>query len=608
MMRAFRALRGVYGSVVEVINKSLARINITSAPWFERFSMVYAGIVTAVETVEQPGAALRDAVGSLREVVGGFFGSLKAKVGDVAGLIKQQLQELGNPARLMQRLADRAVEMALNFIVTHPPSALVKVAFKAIETGAKTSIVDLVRQHIPFADTLIQRIADSEAVKTLLQPLAGPVATVSSATERVAGAAGGLIGDVESRVGGLMSDGAQLVRQLSGIEIDNPAARSGDEPQAAPARRAPAADNAALTGAGVLGVVTHGLHTRLLAIGTRNLMQRGRQLGKATLQQGLSAGKALAGKIKGLLIGEVVDFEARGERHELWVEDRGAEVEIMVASSPAKLAERIAKFEAALAGVSDPVRKRTIQDQINGLKLLSSATKGRGKNAEALKEQKQKLVDAIRRLLKHPELSLDEAETTFSDLGRELRTRRKDIDMHIAEETRRRAPQQYRDFVYNIRDLAAAAAVKDDQFMRYWRAAQRTDNWANAGTRFHKLAQDIGQAQFEKPGGWPFAGAAPFFELQVSGGKSRFDVLIVQFEPTFMLYEFDYKTGSRSAAASVDEMEQHFRHVRKDMRFLMEEELMQESVSWREAVERELRKAAAPPPTPAPATRRRGRR
>ncbi|EPR11638.1 hypothetical protein [Ruminiclostridium papyrosolvens] len=64
--------------------------------------------------------------------------------------------------------------MVLNFIISHPLSALIKAVFKGIEAIAGKSIVELVRQYIPFADRLFDKIAGSGPEQSLMKPLQGP--------------------------------------------------------------------------------------------------------------------------------------------------------------------------------------------------------------------------------------------------------------------------------------------------------------------------------------------------------------------------------------------------------------------------------------------------
>lgn len=75
---------------------------------------------------------------------------------------------IGQPTQFMKLLANKAVDMVLNFIITNPPSALIKAAFKIVEAASGKSILDLVRQNIPFADKHINNIAESGPVKGLL--------------------------------------------------------------------------------------------------------------------------------------------------------------------------------------------------------------------------------------------------------------------------------------------------------------------------------------------------------------------------------------------------------------------------------------------------------
>lgn len=146
----FGLLKGAYGRVAGGINKVLPIINISNKPWFNKFSMVYAGAVKAMKVVENPAEALNSGAKMVQGAVGNFFESIKSKVSETAKKIKEKLEV--NPTQIMKVLANKAVDMVLNFIITHPPSAILKAIFKAVESGIGESIVDLVRKHIPFAD------------------------------------------------------------------------------------------------------------------------------------------------------------------------------------------------------------------------------------------------------------------------------------------------------------------------------------------------------------------------------------------------------------------------------------------------------------------------
>lgn len=407
VIKIFKVLKKVYGKVVAGVNKILAAINITTKSWFPSFSMIYAGIFKVMEVVSNPIAVLNDAVSKVREIISNFFKGIRAKVDEIAGVIKAQIEIIGKPAQLMKTLADKAVEMVLNFIITHPPSALVKVAFRAVEAGAGKSILELVREKIPIADKLINQIAESDTVKTLLKPLEPPIATVSGVTERIAGQAGGLINNVEGQALALVGSGTQMVSKIAGVDITQqqtaPAAKTettspekmeGQEPIEAEAK------GTTKPSGNFLDVVKQGVHTRLLMIGERNLVQKGKELGKAALEKGVEAGKGLAGKVKGLLLGPKVDFETLGVHHQLWVEEQKEEVFVFMASEDEnEIEKRVVLYNKRLAKLEDQQTKEELTKLIEQLVTLNTHIKSTAKKEpKGLENDKQKVAQVIQQI------------------------------------------------------------------------------------------------------------------------------------------------------------------------------------------------------------------
>lgn len=313
----FKMLKGVYNKVAGAINKVLPAINISSKPWFDMFSMIYAGAVKAMEVVKNPAEALTEGVQKLKEAVTTFFKGIKSKVVETASGIKEKVMLLGKPAQLMKLLANKAVDMVLNFIITHPPSALIKAAFKVIEAASGKSIIELVRQHIPFADKLINRIAESGPVAGLLKPLEGPVNRVGGMIDEVSGKAASMVDESEQKSVTLFGSGAKVLKEFAGNTLGN--------------KNAPSSGGSK-KGGGILGVVKSGIHTRLLA------------LGQMLLQKGKSILNTSVNKIKGLFIGPKVDFKIGSENHHLWVEKRGSKAVVMMASEEDELMDKIEKI------------------------------------------------------------------------------------------------------------------------------------------------------------------------------------------------------------------------------------------------------------------------
>lgn len=384
LVRVFKALKSVYGRVAETVNKSLAAIKITNKSWFPPFSMIYAAVVKAVQVISDPASVLNAAVQEMRKSIGGFLGGIKTRIEERAAAIKTQLQIIGKPAQIMRTLADKAVEMVLTFIITNPPSALIKIAFKAVEAGAKTLILELVREHIPFADKLITKIAESGTVKSLLQPLEPPINTATDVIDQVTAQASGIIDDATGSAQALLNSGAQMVGKLAGVDINQraaptPAAQAGAEEFQPQAGAAPAA-----TTGDFLGTLRHGVHTRLLAIGERNLLQKGKDLGKAAIKKGVSAAKGAAGKVVDWWKQKKPFQTKGGEKHEISFVGDEKHALPMVASGKATLvvdkldefmkrakAKGASEAEKKAASLIETTRKAAVKDP-NGEDLVTS--------------------------------------------------------------------------------------------------------------------------------------------------------------------------------------------------------------------------------------------
>lgn len=341
----FKTLKGVYGKVAGGINKILPVINISVKPWFDPFSMIYAGAVKAMEVVKNPAEALNEGAEKVKEAIGGFFSSIKGKLAEVAQGIKEKVALIGQPAQLMKVLANKAVDMVLNFIITHPPSALIKAAFKAVEAVAGKSIVELVRQHIPFADKLINKIAESGPVQGILNPLQRPVKQVGSMIDEVSERAVGMVDESEQKAVGVFGSGAKLLKGLAGT--------TGEKKVASPE-----GGKKAEGGGNFLGGIKSGIHTRLVAFGQK-LLQKGKALAKGAVD-----------KVKGVILGPKVKFKLGDESHELWVEKRGARNVVMMASNVQEFKEEIKDFYDRLSKLDNSTEKNRIVKLIQKLEKL----------------------------------------------------------------------------------------------------------------------------------------------------------------------------------------------------------------------------------------------
>ncbi|MHA6530586.1 hypothetical protein [Paenibacillus sp. BAC0078] len=342
LMKVLQLLEGVFGilqktvgKVAGAINKALPVINISDKSWFNPFSMAYAGAVQALEVVKNPAEALNEGAGKLKEAAGGFFRGIREKVTEAAGGIKAKVQLLGKPAQLMTVLANKGVDMVLNFIITNPPSALIKAVFKGIEAVAGQSMVDLIRQHIPFADKLINKIAASGPVQGLMLPLQGPVEKVGGMIDEATSGATSLVDDAESQAGSVFGNGTKLLANLAGTSGGGSKDSPGQKEEQKAGGKAGAAKKEE-DGGGFLGTVKGGVHSRLLAFGKR------------LLKSGVNLAVAGAGKLKNAISGLLVNFKIGKESHKLWVEKRGTGHVVMMASDPQTLAVIIKGFETRI--------------------------------------------------------------------------------------------------------------------------------------------------------------------------------------------------------------------------------------------------------------------
>lgn len=412
--RVMKALKRAYGKFAGFVNKVLSSINITNQKWFESFSIAYASMVQLAQAVTDPEAVFDEAAGKLREVVGGFFKGIKTKVGEVVETIKARVQAITSPAQLLKTLADKAVEWVLNFIITNPPSRLFKLFARVVEKISGKSLVELLREKVKFADDIIKKIAESGPVQKIIAPLKEPVSRITGAIESAAGDVGSVVNNLESRTEAFMSNGVQMVKELTGINPNQPGAEVGAKAEETPPAQEKTQGQAEGTPQGqfespgdFLGIIKHGIHSRLMAIGQRNLLARGKALGTAVLEKGKVLGKAALQKgkekIKGLLLGPKLDFEARGEHHELWVEDRNGRIVTLVASDEQTIQEKIEAYTYALEDLKDLKEKNHAHSLINSLQKLNGqiilAGDKKSSTREQLKPQMAQLVKQLEEMM-----------------------------------------------------------------------------------------------------------------------------------------------------------------------------------------------------------------
>ncbi len=342
LTKVLNVLKNVYDKVAGGVNKVLGIINITKKGWFEPFSAIYAGIVTVIEKVGNPAQALSEGAEKLKEAVGGFFDSVKTKVKDISGSIKEKVTILGKPAQLMKMLANKAVDMVLNFIITHPPSALIKALFKGIEAIAGKSIVELIRQYIPYADKIFDKIAGSGPVQGIMKPLEGPVNKVGGMIDQVTDEVTNMVDSAEKTTLSSIGSGAKLMSAMGLGEAGGPGGSSkggntaagGKDPGKAQGGGKGDSKGGSKNGGGdFFGTIKSGIHDNLMSLGLVNLKKLGTQILAAGASKVASAiRKALTPKVK---------FKLGTEEHQLWVEKGQNRNVVMMASDEKTLDAQI---------------------------------------------------------------------------------------------------------------------------------------------------------------------------------------------------------------------------------------------------------------------------
>ena len=364
----FNVFKGVYNKIAGGVGKILGVINIATKPWFATFSAIYAGAVKAMDVVGNPVETLSEGAGKLKESVGSFFGSVKGKLKEIAGSIKSKVAILGQPAQLMKLIANKAVDMVLNFIISHPPSALIKAVFKGIEAIAGKSIVELVRQYIPFADKLFDKIAGSGPVQSLMKPLQGPINNVNGMIDEATTGATGMVNNAEQSATSTLSSGAKLVTAMGIGKSGGSKATSKDDAKGE-------SKGGPKGGGDFLSILLSGIHTKLYAIGLRNIAK----LGKKLVSKVGDKAKGIIGK----MLTPKVKFKLGKESHELWVEKGNNKNVVMMASTPNTLDIKIKEGEVP-NNVEVIKRKNDAENNPNKENLvhLKDAFQNKDKGAE----------------------------------------------------------------------------------------------------------------------------------------------------------------------------------------------------------------------------------
>src|SRR5262249_22345378 len=157
-------------------------------------------------------------------------------------------------------------------------------------------IVELLRKKVPYGEEIFKKISESDVVRGLLKPLERPTSAVSEMTEAAAGEATQLVAKVEQEALGVVADGATMVSELAGVDVQQAGAEKPDD-SAEPAKAAPAGGGGG-DASTFLGALKAGIHASLLELGTASLLRHGKQLGTAAVEKGKELGKAAVEKGK----------------------------------------------------------------------------------------------------------------------------------------------------------------------------------------------------------------------------------------------------------------------------------------------------------------------
>ncbi|MBS1663830.1 MAG: hypothetical protein JST68_22485 [Bacteroidetes bacterium] len=354
--RVITGLVSAYRKLAGHVNSTLSALDLTKKDWFNGFSMAYAGIMNTIEAATDPGGAIDKATGALREITSGFFENVKGKLDEVVASIKDRLQAVTQPAVILKKIADSAVEWVLNFIITHPPSRLFKLLGKLVTAISGKSIVELLREKVSFADDIIKKIADSGPVQKLVTPLHAPINGITSIVDSIAGKAGAFIGSMETRVLSFMNNGEAFLKEMVGAK-DHPAGT---------ATGSAAATETQPTPTDAIGTIRAGIHSRLMTIGGRLLIEKGKQLGAAAVEKGKTA--ALDWWNKKVKFKSVDD-----QNHTLFFSGQGKDSQLMVATTPIPVNDLMTQLQN-----KPEIRDKNSVHHIayeKALKLVADATK-----------------------------------------------------------------------------------------------------------------------------------------------------------------------------------------------------------------------------------------
>jgi hypothetical protein len=338
IVHGITVVKSAYNKIATKVNGIIHTIDISQEAWLPDVAAIYAGITQAKHLVDDPLSAFKMLVDKAKEMVGGFFDKITGHIGEVVGGITEKLGMIAEPVKLIGHLADRLVSTVLNFIITHPPSALLQTVFSVIQTAAGADLIDLVRKQLkPVGDEIIAKIANSDVVQTAIAPIKGPVQRISEAIGKVVSKGLDVVKGVQSRVAAFLNP--EKLKEMTGLGSSfNPPLPVAASPSAPPTD--------------FLGAIKEGLHSRLMMLGNSRLVSLAKTGAKFVWGKVKAGAKAAYAGIKGALFGEKATYDAEGEQHEVWAEEGEQGRAIMVASTPAPLAYKITGYDAALKKMS----------------------------------------------------------------------------------------------------------------------------------------------------------------------------------------------------------------------------------------------------------------
>src|SRR5262249_52944478 len=140
---------------------------------------------------------------------------IEGKIAEVASGLRAGLDLGARGKKLIADLGDKAVEMVVNFLVKHNPSATIKTVLNVIEHAKGQPIVELLRENVPYGEEIFKKISESSVVRRLLSPLEPPIEAVSEMTETAAAEATAVVTKVKEEALNLVGDGATMVSELA---------------------------------------------------------------------------------------------------------------------------------------------------------------------------------------------------------------------------------------------------------------------------------------------------------------------------------------------------------------------------------------------------------